>query len=100
MFRKILYIITTINILFQIIYSIFGRCTKEVIYVFYVFRVEYMLISGFVAFAVLLISIILFIIEISELFIGSRKAVNIYNVIQIVLNIEYIIYYIIFLMKQ
>lgn len=96
MIRKVIYTITIINILFQVIYMSLGKYTMSEIgilkYVFYVFRTEYMVVSGLIAF-IILCAILVLIIK-------SIKKIHFLDIIMLVLNIEYIIYYIRFLMKQ
>ena len=51
MLRKAIYSVTILNIIFQIIYMTFGNLSKKwYIYFFYIFRVEYMLLSGVICF--------------------------------------------------
>ncbi len=94
--RKLLYIITLINICFQIVYMTFGRCVgielTNLKYIFYIFRPEYMIVSGIVAFLVGCGVLILFI--------KSIKNFNFTDIGVLLLNVEYIIYYFRFLTKQ
>lgn len=96
MIRKILYVITIINILFQIVYMTVGKYTTSDSgvwkYVFYVFRPEYMIVSGIIA---ILVGGTAFIVIIKSL-----KNVCFSDVIMLLLNIEYMIYYIHFIIKQ
>ena len=96
MMRKVFYIITIINILFQAVYMTIGKYTTSEMgilkYVFYIFRPEYMIVSGIVAFLVgcgVLISII-----------KSIKNFCFSDMVVLLLNVEYIIYYLRFLTKQ
>lgn len=96
MIKKGLYLITILNILFQIVYTTLGKYTQTELgvskYVFYVFRAEYMVVSGIVAlldFFVMLITVL-----------RSIKSTSFLDIIVLLLNIEYIVYYIGFLMKQ
>ncbi len=92
--KKIPYIFTIINIIFQIVYMTFGRLTYTELgwltAIFIIFRPEYLIISG-------IISIINIIAFISMMIKNSNKACHI---IMIAINIEYIIYYYCLLMKQ
>ena len=96
MIRKIFYLITIINVLFQVVYMTFGKYTTSEIgifkYVFYVFRPEYVIISGIVAFFVGFGVLILII--------KSIKNICFSDLIVLLLNVEYILYYLRFLMKQ
>lgn len=96
MMRKVLCLITVINIMFQVVYATIGRMTTSklgrLIYVFYVFRPEYMIVSGIIAFfagcgALMLI-------------IKSVKNIRVIDVMVVMLNIEYIVYYCSCLIKQ
>ena len=53
--------------------------------IFYIFRPEYLIISGVIAIINILILIVISVCE---------KKCNVYNIIVILLNIEYIIFYI------
>ena len=96
MMRKVFYIITIINILFQAVYMTIGKYTTSEIgilkYVFYIFRPEYMIVSGIVAFLVGCGGLILIIKAIKNFCFS--------DIVVLLLNVEYIIYYLIFLMKQ
>ena len=74
----------------------FGSCTTSEIgifkYVFYIFRPEYMIISGIVAFLVGF-GILILIIK-------SIKNVCFTDIIMLMLNIEYVIYYSRFMAMQ
>lgn len=87
--KKIAYIITFMNLTFQMVYSVFGRFTytklERLNWIFYVFRPEYMTISGLIA---LLNTIILIYILVVH-----RKQI-LYTSIIILLNIEFLVYYI------
>ncbi len=94
--RIIIYILTLLNILYQIVYMTFGRyMTSELgnlIYVFYVFRPEYMIISG-------LVSCVAFCAILMILF-KSKRHLYFGDIIILLLNVEYMIYYIKLIMKQ
>ena len=96
MIRKVVYLITIINILFQVVYMTIGKYATSEIgilkYVFYIFRPEYMLVSGIIALFVTCVVLILIF--------KSIKNIYFLDVIILVLNIEHIIYYFRFLMKQ
>ena len=96
MIRKVVYLITIINIMFQVLYMTVGKFTTSEIgilkYVFYIFRPEYMIISGLIAFFVMCTVLILII--------KSFKNMCFFDIIILVLNVEYIIYYINLLTKQ
>ena len=96
MIKKICYIITIINILFQIVYVTLGKYTTtelgKFIYVFDIFRAEYMIISGIIALFVMCALLILII--------KTIKKICFLDIIVLLLNIEYIIYYFSFLTKQ
>ncbi len=100
MLRKIIKFITIINIIFQIIFSTVGSLKTSEMgilkYVFYIFRPEYMVISGIVAFVVLCTDLILIIASI----ITSQKKINFFDVVILILNIEYVIFYIDLLSKR
>lgn len=89
MMRKVIYIITIINLIFQGIYMTVGKYTMSemtnIKYIFYIFRPEYMLISGIIAIIILIVTFILII--------KSIKKVYIFDIIALLLNFEYIIYY-------
>ncbi len=92
--KKVLYIITCINLLFQIIYMTLGRILEmgNLKYVFYVFRPEYMVVSGLVAFIIICCFAVLTI--------KSVKNFRITDLIAIALNIEYLFYYAYFMSIQ
>lgn len=96
MVKKTLYGITIINVLFQIVYMTLGKYTTseigKLIYVFYVFRAEYMIVSGVIAFFIVCTVLILII--------KSIKRICFLDIIILMLNVEYIIYYLKFLTKQ
>lgn len=104
MIKKLFFIITVINISFQIIYMTFGRCIgielTSLRFIFYIFRPEYMLVSGIISFIVFIFTIILLIINIISIIVKSKKHIDINYIIILILNIEYIIYYNNFLMMQ
>ena len=87
--KNTVYIIILINIVFQIIYSTLGKnITSELgslNYIFYVFRPEYLIVSGIIAFITLILHIILLI--------RSRKITK-FDIIALVLNFEFMAYYI------
>lgn len=91
MTRSILLIITIINMLFQFVYLTFGRVTELgiFIYVFYVFRPEYVIVSGVIAFIILCVWIVLFTIKLLRH--GKDKMIT--DIIGILLNIEYLLFY-------
>ena len=87
--KKTSYVITAINLIFQIVYMLFGGYTVTELgnlqLIFYIFRPEYLIISGVIAIINILILIVISVCE---------KKSNVYNIIVILLNIEYIIFYI------
>lgn len=94
--RKVFYIITIINILFQAVYMTIGKYTTSEMgilkYVFYIFRPEYMIVSGIVA---LLVGCGVLI-----LIVKSIKSFCFSDMVVLLLNVEYIIFYLSFLSKQ
>ena len=92
--KKIPYIFTIINIIFQIVYMTLGRSTHTELGwrtdLFIIFRPEYLIISGIIS----IINIIAFI----PMMIKDNNKVC--YIIMIAINIEYIIYYYCLLMKQ
>lgn len=94
--RKVLYLVTMVNILFQMIYMSLGDHTTSELgilrYIFYVFRPEYMIVSGVIAFLVGC-GILILIIK-------SIKNTHFPDIVMLLLNIEYIIYYLAMLTKQ
>ena len=71
--KKVVYLIIVLNILFQIVYSTIGRGYSNH-FIFYIFRPEYMLISGIIAFLVFIFHIIfLRLVPLSVLRIFSKK---------------------------
>ena len=94
--RKVFYLITIINIFFQVVYMTIGKYTtsemKLLKYIFYIFRPEYIIVSGIISFFV---GCGVFI-----LIIKSVKNICFLDIVVLLLNIEYIIYYIRFLTKQ
>ena len=96
MIRKVFYWITVINILFQVVNMTFGKYTTSELgifkYVFYIFRPEYMVISGIVAFFVGF--------GVLVLIIRSIKNICFSDLIVLLLNAEYIIFYLRLMMKQ
>lgn len=87
--KKTSYVITAINLMFQIVYMLFGGYTVTELgnlqLIFYIFRPEYLIISGVIAIINILILIVISVCE---------KKCNVYNIIVILLNIEYMIFYI------
>ena len=75
--------------MFQIVYMLFGGYTVTELgnlqLIFYIFRPEYLIISGVIAIINILILIVISVCE---------KKCNVYNIIVILLNIEYMIFYI------
>lgn len=96
MLKKILYAITIINIVFQIIYTTIGNITTTDlgmwIYIFYIFRAEYMIVSGVVAFLVLCVTLVIIM--------KSIKNIYFFDVIILLLNVEYLIFYRFFMSIQ
>lgn len=96
MMTKVFYLITIINVLFQVVYIAIGKHTTSEMgilkYVFYIFRPEYMIVSGVLAFLVGCGVLILII--------KSIKNLCFWDIVVLLLNIEYIIYYLRFLTKQ
>lgn len=94
--RKVLYLITVIHIIFQVVYVTIGRMTTKELgmlrYVFYIFRPEYMIVSGFVAFFVGC--------GVLMLIIKSVKNMRVVDVMVLLLNLEYILYHFVWLIKQ
>lgn len=93
--RRVPYIITAVNILFQIVYMTIGRKTYTELgilyYIFYVFRPEYMIISGIIVFFNLFI--------LAAILIYLRK-VKICDIAVIILNLQYLVFYRYFLSIQ
>lgn len=100
MFRKIVYSVTLVNILFQVVYSTIGKYTASDVgilaYIFYIFRPEYLLISGLAAILLLLSAIVL---TVEDIFRTNKKGI-VYNIAAMLLNIEFIVYYFNFLSRQ
>jgi len=69
-------------------------------YIFYFFRPEYMIISGIFAFLVGCGVLILIIKSVLILIIKSINSICFYDIIVLLLNVEYIVFYLGFLMKQ
>ena len=88
--KKVVYLIIVLNILFQIVYSTIGRGYSNH-FIFYIFRPEYMLISGIIAFLVFIFHIMLLI---------RSAEMNKFDIIALILNIEFMAYYIRFLSLQ
>lgn len=93
--RKVSYIITAVNILFQIVYMTIGRKAYDELgvlnHIFYVFRPEYMIISGIVVLFNLFI--------LAAVLIYLRK-VKICDIAVIILNLQYLVFYRYFLSIQ
>lgn len=89
--KKVLYSITSINILFQCVYSVLGKYTESELellklkWVFYLFRPEYLVISG--VFSLLALIVLLF------LFIKKKGVITLSDIAIFIMNIEYWIYY-------
>lgn len=94
--RKAAYFVTSVNILFQILYMTLGRFTYDELgilrYVFFVFRPSYMVLSGVVSIAVIFILTIILL--------KSIRKIRVWDIIMLVLNLEFVLYYIILLSKQ
>ncbi len=86
--RRIAYVLTLINIAFQAVYMICGRFTTtelgSINYIFYIFRPEYMAVSGAVAAAAVIALVICSIMH---------RKLKAFDAAAIILNIEYTIYY-------
>lgn len=82
------YIFTLINLAFQIIYSTLGKMTTSELgtfkYIFYILRPEYVLMSGLVSLITIIVSIFIM---------TSQKKLQFLQIIAILFNIEYILYY-------
>lgn len=95
--KKTVYGITFVNLAFQMVYMILGKYTTTELGVlnniFYIFRPEYMVVSGVIAFINLILFCIYFSIK-KE----SRKLVI--DVMIAILNTQYIAYYINFISMQ
>ena len=82
------YIFTLINLAFQIVYSTLGKMpTSELgslTFMFYIFRPEYMLMSGIVSLIAIITSVIIM---------TSQKKLQVLQIIIILINVEYILYY-------
>ena len=101
MLRNTIYSITGINIIFQIIYMFFGNLSKEwFVFFFYVFRIEYMLLSGLIAFFMIFVILIFVVVSIIKTIKNGINQFYIFDIIALLLNVEYIIYYLRFLTKQ
>lgn len=94
--RRITYIITVVNLIFQFIYATLGQYRtsemENIKYIFYIFRVEYMIVSGCFS-AIVLVAICILIIK-------SIRKVYLLDFVALLLNIEYILYYVSFLKHQ
>lgn len=88
--KNIVYLLTAINIAFQVVYSTFGRyTTDDIYYIFVIFRPEYLLLSGLIS-AVLIAALV--IVCIFRYF-TNRDNFKIADIIVVLLNIEYLYYY-------
>ena len=88
--KNIIYLLTVINIAFQVVYSTFGRyTTDDIYYIFVIFRPEYLLLSGLIS-AVLIAALV--IVCIFRYF-TNRDNFKIADIIVVLLNIEYLYYY-------
>ena len=84
--KKYLYAISVINILFQIIYFLFGAGTSgSMQWIFLVFRPEYMIISG-------IVSVVVFILLLVSV-LKSRKTVCAMDIVSLILCVEYFVYW-------
>ena len=95
MFKKFLIIATTINLLFQIVYSIFGA-NDNLLFLFVVFHPIYLLISGIVSLGVILLSAIKLLTTIWK----RQKDDSIFILIILVMNLEYLYFWIKLMMIQ
>lgn len=85
--KKIPLIFGIINLLFQVVYSTLGSIPgDDYIWVFYIFRPEYLIISGPISFAMLIAAVIL-------LFKYRKDKSFIYIVISVILHIEFLAFY-------
>lgn len=93
--KKVSYIITVINLLCEILYESFGYMTTTELgrlnWIFYIFRPEYMVISGLIT--LLNIIILIYILV-------AYKNQRPYTAIIMLVNIEFIVYYIRFISMQ
>ena len=82
------YIFTLINLAFQIVYSTLGKKPTSELgslkFMLYIFRPEYLLMSGLVSLIAIIVSIFIM---------TSQKKLQFLQVIAILFNIEYILYY-------
>ncbi len=99
---KIPLFIGLINIIFQIVYSIFGAYTtvqletNNIVWIFYVFRPEYLFISGAVSFSMIITSVVFIIILLKK----RKKLFCFYNMLSIFINVEFLIFYYRFMFLQ
>ncbi len=99
MVKKISYIITIVNLLFQIFYSIFGIYTQTEIrdlgiaWMLYIFRPEYLIISG-------VLSCVCVIVLITVITNERTISCFLFNMVALMFNLEYIVFYIALLMRQ
>lgn len=93
--KKVSYTITVIHLLFQIVYDSFGYFTTTELgrlnWIFYIFRPEYMVISGVIALLNIIILIYMLIVH---------KKQRPYTAIIMLVNIEFVVYYIRFISMQ
>ena len=98
MMKRIIYIFTIINILFEIIYSTLGRLPSSEIsesfakHIFSIFRPEYLIVSG-------PISLVLIILLLCN-GIKERKSLPKLDLIFLAANVEYVIFYSILMVMQ
>lgn len=102
--RKLFYIVTIINIMFQIVYMTFGRHTEIELgvfnYIFYIFRPEYFIVSGIFSFIVNGMVVILNIKSLLTFIIKSKRDFNFHDLIIFILNVEYMMFHFKILMLQ
>lgn len=96
MLKKVIYSIIILHMMFQVIYMTLGQHATSDLgalkYLFYVFRPEYLLVSGIVSFFITIVLIIIII--------KSIKSFCFIDLTMLLLNVEYIIYYLTFLARQ
>ena len=95
MLKKTLIIVTTINLLFQIIYSIFGA-NDHLLFLFVIFHPIYLLISGIVSLGVVLLSVMKLLTTIWK----KRNDDSIPMLIIFLMNLEYLYFWIKLMMIQ
>ncbi len=85
--KKIPLIFGIINLSFQAIYSTLGRVIDNpYMWVFYIFRPEYLVISGLVSFVMLIASVML-------LFKCRKNKDFLYIIISVIFHVEFLIFY-------